>query len=203
MTDSDKTAENARRAAEQIATRAVDKLMADLAREGLLQRDARESLQLDATPFLERARQYSDRDALAAGLSHQERVLAQEAATEIALERWVTVAPVGPPSSANVGWMASDASRIDSASRAFAAATEAAKAPAQEPPSRGVRRVNVNFSDQAYQTLERLARSTGKSMSDVLRDAIALKVWFEQTRAEGGHVLVERPDGKIREVISV
>jgi hypothetical protein len=65
------------------------------------------------------------------------------------------------------------------------------------------RRVNVNFSDQAYQTLERLARSTGKSMSDVLREAIALKVWFEETRAQGAHVLVERPNGKVREVISV
>ena len=68
---------------------------------------------------------------------------------------------------------------------------------------RGTRRVNVNFSDQAYKTLERLARDTGKSMSEVLRDSIALKSWFEQTRAAGGHVLVEHPDGKVREVISV
>lgn len=65
------------------------------------------------------------------------------------------------------------------------------------------RRVNVNFSEQAYQTLEALARLTGRSMSDVLRDAIALKSWFERTRAEGGHILVELPDGKVREVISV
>lgn len=67
----------------------------------------------------------------------------------------------------------------------------------------GTRRVNVNFSDQAYRTLEALATRTGRSMSDVLRDAIALKSWFEQTRAEGGHVLVELPNGKVREVISV
>jgi hypothetical protein len=66
-----------------------------------------------------------------------------------------------------------------------------------------VQRVNVNFSEQAYQTLQQLSVRTGKSMSDVLRDAIALKAWFEQTRAEGGHVLVEHPDGKVREVISV
>lgn len=63
-------------------------------------------------------------------------------------------------------------------------------------------RVNVNFSEQAYQSLEDLARKTGKSMSDVLRDAIALKVWFENTRQEGGRVLVER-DGKLRELLSV
>jgi len=72
-------------------------------------------------------------------------------------------------------------------------------------PSRGtgVRRINVNFSARAYMTLEQLARQSGKSMSEVLRDAIALKAWFEQTRAEGGHVLVERPDGNIREIVSV
>jgi len=39
--------------------------------------------------------------------------------------------------------------------------------------------------------------------SDVLREAIARKAWFEQTRAEGGHVLVEQPSDKVREVISV
>jgi ribbon-helix-helix CopG family protein len=87
-----------------------------------------------------------------------------------------------------------------------AIAPEPAPEPTQESQTDGkrdYRRVNVNFSVQAYQTLERLARQTGRSMSDVLRDAIALKSWFEQTRAEGGHVLVERPDGKIREIISV
>jgi len=67
----------------------------------------------------------------------------------------------------------------------------------------GARRVNVNFSERSYHILEQLARATGKSMSDVLRESIALKAWFEQTRAEGGHVLVERADGKVREVISV
>ena len=69
-------------------------------------------------------------------------------------------------------------------------------------PRPGVRRVNVNFSDQAYKTLEGLAEQTGKTMSEVLRDAIALKAWFEQVRTEKGHVLVEK-DGKIREVITV
>ncbi len=66
-----------------------------------------------------------------------------------------------------------------------------------------VRRVNVNFSDQAYETLEELARRSGKSMSDVLREAIALKAWFDRERAEGGRILVERPNGQVREIISV
>jgi hypothetical protein len=68
---------------------------------------------------------------------------------------------------------------------------------------RPVRRVNVNFSDQAYETLEVLARRSGKSMSEVLREAIALKAWFDRERAEGNRILVERPNGQVRELISV
>jgi hypothetical protein len=78
-----------------------------------------------------------------------------------------------------------------------------ARADPRDGNARHVHRLNVNFSEQAYQTLDWLAKRTGKSMSETLRDAIALKQWFEATRAEGGHVLVERPDGQIREVISV
>jgi hypothetical protein len=65
------------------------------------------------------------------------------------------------------------------------------------------RRVNVNFSDQAYRTLEELAARSGKSMSEVLREAIALKAWFDRERANGNRILVERPHGQVREVISV
>jgi Arc/MetJ-type ribon-helix-helix transcriptional regulator len=69
--------------------------------------------------------------------------------------------------------------------------------------SGGVQRVNVNFSEQAYQTLQDLASRSGKSMSEVLREAIALKAWFDRERAEGSRILVERPNGQVREVISV
>ena len=64
------------------------------------------------------------------------------------------------------------------------------------------RRVHVNFSDQAWATLEDLSGQTGESMSEVLRQALTLYRWFRETRATGGHVLVER-DGKFREVISL
>lgn len=64
------------------------------------------------------------------------------------------------------------------------------------------RRVHVNFSEQAYQTLEDLAAQTGKSMSEVLRDAISLMRYWRTVRAQGGRFLVER-DGNIREVIYV
>ena len=66
-----------------------------------------------------------------------------------------------------------------------------------------IRRLSINFSDQAYRVLERLSEQTGKPMSEVLRDAIALKSWFEQTRADGGRVLVQKHGANIEEVISV
>lgn len=63
-----------------------------------------------------------------------------------------------------------------------------------------VHRVNVNFSESAYETLEDLAKRRGKSMSEVLRDAIALEKWFDDTYREGGRFLIDR-DGETREVI--
>jgi hypothetical protein len=63
-------------------------------------------------------------------------------------------------------------------------------------------RVNVNFSDEAYEALESLANREGKTISGILRDAIALKLWFANTHKDGGRVLVER-EGQIREVMSV
>jgi hypothetical protein len=51
--------------------------------------------------------------------------------------------------------------------------------------------------------LEQLATRSGKSMSEVLREAIALKAWFDAERAQGNRVLVERPNGQVREVIGV
>lgn len=63
------------------------------------------------------------------------------------------------------------------------------------------RRLNVSFSPSAYATLEKLADDKGKSMSEVLRDAIALEKWFTETTREGGKILVEHRNGKIREVI--
>lgn len=55
-----------------------------------------------------------------------------------------------------------------------------------------VHRINVNFSPEIYSALEALASSTGKSMADVLRDAIGLEKYVHDTRREGGKVYVER-----------
>jgi predicted transcriptional regulator len=66
---------------------------------------------------------------------------------------------------------------------------------------RRTHRVNVNFSDDAYKALKEIASSRGKTISEVLRDAIALEQWYEETKREGGRVIVERQDGREREVV--
>lgn len=66
---------------------------------------------------------------------------------------------------------------------------------------RTTHRVNVNFSDDAYETLKEIARSRDKTISEVLRDAIALERWYEDTKQEGARVLVEREDGQLREIV--
>ena len=62
------------------------------------------------------------------------------------------------------------------------------------------KRVNVNFSEGAYEDLETIADRQGKTKAEVLRDAIALERLFFDTKREGGRVLIER-DGQIREII--
>lgn len=64
-----------------------------------------------------------------------------------------------------------------------------------------VHRVNVNFSEEAWRTLRDLAERKNKTISDVIRDAIALEVWFHEATTDGGRVLVERDSGRVREVV--
>jgi len=65
-----------------------------------------------------------------------------------------------------------------------------------------VRRINVNFSRSAYTTLEELAKRRGKSLSDVLRDAIQLENWLTDAHDEGWHTLLEK-DGRVRELARI
>jgi len=77
------------------------------------------------------------------------------------------------------------------------------EAPSQSPLSQTTpvtRRVNVNFSKSAYETLDQLAVIKGKSMSEVLRDAIQLEKWLTDAQEEGWHVLLEKK-GQVREVV--
>jgi len=66
---------------------------------------------------------------------------------------------------------------------------------------KNTRRVNMNLPQKTYDELEKLAAEKGKTLSEVIRDALALELWFEETRDKGGRVLVER-NGKAREIVA-
>lgn len=58
---------------------------------------------------------------------------------------------------------------------------------------------SVNLSDRAYDELEKLAHDAGKSVPELLVNAIALEKWFTESRQRGERVLVER-NGNVQEV---
>ena len=62
-------------------------------------------------------------------------------------------------------------------------------------------RVNVNFSEDAYEELTRIAKRRNKKVSDVVREAIGFEKWYQDTVDSGDHVLVERKDGRVQEVV--
>jgi hypothetical protein len=62
------------------------------------------------------------------------------------------------------------------------------------------RRINVNFSENAYSDLETIADQQGKTKAEVLREAIALERLFQDAKREGGRLLIER-DGELREIV--
>jgi len=66
---------------------------------------------------------------------------------------------------------------------------------------KNTKRLNMNLNQKTYNDLEKLAEAKGKTISDLIRDALALELWFEETREEGGRILVER-NGKAREIVS-
>jgi predicted transcriptional regulator len=61
-------------------------------------------------------------------------------------------------------------------------------------------RINVTFSGSTYAALRELAERRGKSMSEVLRDAVAREKWLDDALAEGGRLLIKQ-DGEVRELV--
>ena len=61
--------------------------------------------------------------------------------------------------------------------------------------------MSVQFSDQAYRLVEDIADQSGISMGEAIRRAIALYAWYRENRSQGNRILVERPNGSIRELV--
>lgn len=56
------------------------------------------------------------------------------------------------------------------------------------------RRLNVRLTGSAYDELAELAQNQGKTMTELVRDALTLEKWFYETRRKGGRVLVQHPE---------
>lgn len=70
---------------------------------------------------------------------------------------------------------------------------------ASREPGAPEREVRVTFAASVYDALHGLARRRGRSVPEVLRDAVAMEQWLEEVGARGGRLLVER-DGVLREI---
>lgn len=64
-------------------------------------------------------------------------------------------------------------------------------------------RFNVDFSDEANAMLDDLATRQQITKAEVIRKAIALEKWFTDTTREGSKIIVQAPDGKLREVLKL
>ena len=53
------------------------------------------------------------------------------------------------------------------------------------------KQINVRFEGAALQQLNELADSTGKSFSDVLREAINTSHWLQRQQDEGKRILIQ------------
>ena len=62
-------------------------------------------------------------------------------------------------------------------------------------------KMSVNLSDEAARTLKNLADEYGVTITEELRRSISTELWRTEVEKAAGKVLVEYPDGRIREVI--
>ncbi len=61
--------------------------------------------------------------------------------------------------------------------------------------------VSVSFSSEVYEMLEDIAHKKGKTVTEVIEEAIGLERWYLRTREEGGKVIVERKNGDVWELV--
>ena len=67
---------------------------------------------------------------------------------------------------------------------------------------KNIQRLSVSFTSDGYQMLERLRKVKGDtSLSETIRDAIAFENWYQAERRNGAKLLIQHPDGTIREVV--
>lgn len=64
----------------------------------------------------------------------------------------------------------------------------------------GSRGLNVVISDDAYRALEKIAKKRGKTVDQILRDALAHETWFQDELDNGNRLLLENK-GNVKEIV--
>lgn len=62
------------------------------------------------------------------------------------------------------------------------------------------KQLNVSLHGEMLEALTEMSRSSGKSISELLHDAVVIEKWIRDVRKSGGRLLVER-NGEIREAV--
>jgi hypothetical protein len=67
-------------------------------------------------------------------------------------------------------------------------------------PGATVRRVTANLRERDEANLEHVAKSSGLSPNDAIRQSLATQAWVQDTIKSGSRILVQGDDGVVREV---
>lgn len=64
-----------------------------------------------------------------------------------------------------------------------------------------VYKTSVNLPDSTLTSLEAIAKKRGKTMSQVIRDAIATEKFLQDTTDSGGTVLIKERDSSVKQLL--
>jgi hypothetical protein len=64
-----------------------------------------------------------------------------------------------------------------------------------------IKRMSITLSGDSAHVLEFLSKSQGITQNEALRKAIATEAYIRQEVMQGATVLLQKPDGEIREVV--
>ena len=62
-------------------------------------------------------------------------------------------------------------------------------------------KMSVNLSSEVIDVLRELAQKRGTTMTDVLRQAIGTEKFIDEVNEDGGKILIEDKNGKMRQLV--
>ncbi len=68
-------------------------------------------------------------------------------------------------------------------------------------PVEKVYKTSVNLPDSTLASLEEMAKKRGKTMSQVIRDAIATEKFLQDANDNGGKILIKDADSSFRQLL--